>query len=72
MTSANLSGEAECLDAGAVARAFADEGDLLIVDGGPSPGGAASTVVDASGSEPKIVREGPIPRAAIDEVWHGA
>jgi tRNA threonylcarbamoyl adenosine modification protein (Sua5/YciO/YrdC/YwlC family) len=72
VTSANLSGEAECLDGAAVARAFASEEDLLIVDGGPSPGGAASTVVDASGSEPKIVREGPILRTMIEEVWHGA
>jgi|WetSurMetagenome_2_1015567.scaffolds.fasta_scaffold21495_4 L-threonylcarbamoyladenylate synthase len=72
VTSANLSGEPECLDAGAVARAFTGEEDLLVVDGGPSPGGVASTVVDASGTEPRILREGPISRAAIDEAWHGA
>lgn len=72
VTSANPSGEAERLDAGAVAKAFSHEEDLLVLDGGPSPGGVASTVVDASGSEPAVLREGPIPKSAIDEVWHGA
>jgi L-threonylcarbamoyladenylate synthase len=72
VTSANPSGEAECLDAGAAARAFASAEELLIVDGGPAPGGVASTVVDASGVEPRIVREGPVSWAAIEEVWHGA
>jgi L-threonylcarbamoyladenylate synthase len=72
VTSANRSGQPECLDAEAVAMTFVETDGLLVLDGGPAPGGIASTVVDASGSEPKIVREGTIPRARIDEVWDGA
>lgn len=33
---------------------------LLILDGGETPGGAASTVVDCTGAEPVILREGPV------------
>jgi L-threonylcarbamoyladenylate synthase len=32
----------------------------LILDGGVTPGGIPSTVVDCTGEEPVIVREGPI------------
>lgn len=32
----------------------------LILDGGKTPGGVPSTLVDCTGSEPKILREGPI------------
>ncbi len=71
VTSANRSGQPECLDAEAVAHAFPDAGDLLILDGGPSPGGMASTVVDASGQEPRIMREGPITADAILAAWLG-
>ena len=71
VTSANRSGEPECLDAGAVAGTFGDAEDLLVLDGGPSSGGSASGVVDASGQEPVLMREGPIPFPALLEVWHG-
>ncbi len=71
VTSANRSGEAECRDAGAVARTFAGAEDLLILDAGLSPGGAASTVVDASGPEPRVTREGPIGLAEIVRAWEG-
>lgn len=72
VTSANPSGGPECLDAAEVARIFQDAADLLVVDGGIAPGGVASTVVDASGPEPRVVRAGPIAREAIEEAWHGA
>jgi L-threonylcarbamoyladenylate synthase len=32
----------------------------VAVDGGPTPGGRASTVVDLTGPEPAILREGPV------------
>jgi L-threonylcarbamoyladenylate synthase len=32
-----------------------------LVDAGPSPGGLASTIVDASSSVPRLVREGAVP-----------
>ena len=71
VTSANHSGKPECPDASALAHAFPDAGDLLILDGGPSPGGIASTVVDVSGPEPRIIREGPITREDILAAWCG-
>jgi tRNA A37 threonylcarbamoyladenosine synthetase subunit TsaC/SUA5/YrdC len=37
----------------------------LIVDGGPSPGGLASTIVDVTGASPRLIREGPV---AFDRV----
>jgi L-threonylcarbamoyladenylate synthase len=37
----------------------------LILDGGVTPGGIASTVVDCSGQDPVILREGPVTLAEI-------
>ncbi len=37
----------------------------LILDGGRTPGGAPSTVVDCTGPEPRILRAGPVGREAI-------
>lgn len=70
VTSANPSGEPECLSGHEVARVFRDA-DLLVLDGGRAPGGLASTVVDATGPRPIIRREGPLALSAILEVWHG-
>jgi L-threonylcarbamoyladenylate synthase len=69
VTSANRSGEPECPDAASVARTFAGSDDLLILDGGSSPGGIASTVVDASGREPQVVREGPLSLQLLARTW---
>ena len=38
----------------------------LILDGGKTPGGFPSTVMDCLGAEPKILREGPVSKA---EIW---
>ncbi|TMB82025.1 MAG: threonylcarbamoyl-AMP synthase [Chloroflexi bacterium] len=68
-SSANRSGEPETYDADDVLVAFADD-DLLdaVVDGGRVPGGVASTVVDLSETQPRLVREGPITRKQLMEV----
>jgi L-threonylcarbamoyladenylate synthase len=59
VTSANLSGGANALTAGEVLAQL--EGRIpLILDGGPSPGGSPSTVVDCTGSTLVILRPGPI------------
>jgi L-threonylcarbamoyladenylate synthase len=71
VTSANRSGAPDCPNAALVLRAFADSPDLFVADGGPVPGGLASTVVDATGPAPGLLREGPLPFATILEVWHG-
>ncbi|MFM8319342.1 MAG: L-threonylcarbamoyladenylate synthase [Chloroflexota bacterium] len=59
VTSANLSGAPNTVTAQDV---FAQLGGRIpcILDGGRTPGGLPSTVVDCTGSEPKILRPGPI------------
>jgi L-threonylcarbamoyladenylate synthase len=37
----------------------------LILDGGTTPGGVPSTVVDCTGGEPQILREGPVTEGEI-------
>jgi L-threonylcarbamoyladenylate synthase len=39
----------------------------LILDGGVTPGGIPSTVVDCTGPEPRVLREGPISLHQIEE-----
>ena len=67
VTSANLSGQPSPSTAQEV---FAQMGGriALIIDGGKTPGGVASTVVDCSGPEPLILREGPISKEEIRAV----
>ena len=66
VTSANRSGGTECRTAEEV-RAQLDGRIHLILDGGRTPGGVASTVVDCAGDTPLILREGAIPREALLE-----
>jgi tRNA threonylcarbamoyl adenosine modification protein (Sua5/YciO/YrdC/YwlC family) len=63
--SANRHGEPPCRTAGEVAEVFG-EGLDLILDGGPTSGGAPSTVVDLTGPEPRVLRAGAIPSTALD------
>ena len=59
VTSANISGEASPSTAEEVSRQL--NGRIpLILDGGETPGGVPSTVVNCLGPEPVILREGPI------------
>lgn len=58
-TSANRSGSPPAADAAAVAAGLGSELDVL-VDGGPARGGAPSTIVDARGDAPALVREGAV------------
>jgi L-threonylcarbamoyladenylate synthase len=63
-TSANRSGEPEARDADEIERLLGEAIDLVL-DGGPSRGGPASTVVDVTGREPVVLRSGAIPEAAV-------
>jgi L-threonylcarbamoyladenylate synthase len=63
-TSANRSGEPEARDADEIERLLGDAIDLVL-DGGPAAGGPASTVVDVTGDEPRILRAGAIEPEAI-------
>jgi L-threonylcarbamoyladenylate synthase len=58
-TSSNPSGERPPTTAGAV-RAFFTGTDVRVVDGGTTPGGAPSTIVDARGTPIRLVRAGAI------------
>lgn len=58
VTSANLSGEPEALD-DTQARAALGDGVAVYLPGS-SPGGQASTVVDASGRRIVVIRQGPV------------
>ena len=58
-TSANISGESSALSAEEVQFQLGGKVDLIL-DGGRSPGGLASTVLDCTGKEPVILREGPL------------
>lgn len=59
VTSANISGQQSPSSAEEVFRQL-DGRIPLIIDGGETPGGVPSTVVDCSSNEIKILREGPI------------
>jgi L-threonylcarbamoyladenylate synthase len=56
-TSANISGEGEVDSAERVIRLFKGSVDL-IVDGGRTPGGKPSSVIDLTGEKPVLRREG--------------
>ena len=70
VTSANRTGEPACLDGASVADLLSSEPGLFVIDAGAVSGGLPSTVVDATGGEPVILREGPIALAEILEAWH--
>ena len=65
-TSANISGEGEISDPAEILRTFNDKVDI-IVDGGSTPGGQPSTIVDITGPMPLILREGAIPKAQLEK-----
>lgn len=56
-TSANLHGKEPAMTA---AEAGALPGVIAVLDGGAAPGGTASTVLDLTGQEPHVLREGAI------------
>lgn len=56
-TSANLHGKDPAMTA---EQAGALAGIAAVLDGGPAPGGTASTVLDLTGPEPHVLREGAI------------
>jgi L-threonylcarbamoyladenylate synthase len=65
VTSANRSGQPSPSTAQEVLAQLGGR-IALILDGGKTPGGIPSTVVDCLGAEPKILREGPVSKA---EIW---
>lgn len=66
-TSANLSGKPSPVNAKEVKQQLGDKVDLII-DGGTSPGGQESTIIDLTAGKPVILREGPISLEAIQNL----
>jgi L-threonylcarbamoyladenylate synthase len=66
VTSANLSGQENANTAEEVLDQL--EGRIhLLIDGGTTPGGVPSTVVDCTGPEIRVVREGPLSLLMLQE-----
>ena len=66
-TSANLSGEEDISDPADVIRLFSGKVDIII-DGGKTEGGKASTVLDVSSSRIQVLREGKISLSSLVKV----
>ena len=69
-TSANISSMPSPLTANDVRSQFGEKVDLII-DGGRCPGGKESTIVDVTGKDVIIIREGAISRQELEQVYKG-
>lgn len=67
-SSANISGDTNTVTARQVMEQLAGRIEMVL-DGGTSPGGVPSTVVDCTQDQPKILRQGAISEADIKGVW---
>lgn len=68
-TSANVSSQPPASTADDVVAAFGEGIDVLI-DAGPTPGGLPSTIVDATGEVPILLRAGAVPWERVLEFLH--
>lgn len=67
VSSANKTGKPAALDADE-AEQMLGEDVRLIVDAGPVDGGEASTIIDATGAEPRLLRLGALPVEKLNTV----
>jgi L-threonylcarbamoyladenylate synthase len=70
-TSANRPGQPSLMEAPAIERSFAaavEDGTLLVLDAGHLPESPPSTLIDCTGSAPRVLREGAIPRARLASI----
>jgi len=63
-TSANISGEGEISDPARLVQLFQSKVELII-DGGRTPGGLPSTIIDLTAPRPRILRPGAVPAAVL-------
>ncbi|MCP3982363.1 MAG: threonylcarbamoyl-AMP synthase [bacterium] len=68
--SANITDRTPCRTAPEVVETF-PEGLGVVLDGGRSPGGAPSTIVDLTAEHPKLVREGLLPASSLGSFLPG-
>lgn len=66
-TSANKSGQPSALTADEVRSQFGDDIELVI-DGGKCDAGIESTIIDVTADVPRLLREGAISRAELEQV----
>ena len=67
VSSANVSGQPASVTAAEAREQLGDRVEVYL-EAGPSARQAASTIVDLSSGEPRVLREGPVSSAAIAEV----
>ena len=70
-TSANISGGADLLTLAELTAEIGAEVDYIVTDG-PEPKGTASTVVDITSGQPKLLREGAISFQLVLQAWESA
>jgi L-threonylcarbamoyladenylate synthase len=66
-SSANISGQPAATTVGQARDQLGDSVSVYL-DGGPSPTAMASTIVDLTGTSPRLLREGAVPATAVAEV----
>jgi tRNA threonylcarbamoyl adenosine modification protein (Sua5/YciO/YrdC/YwlC family) len=67
VSSANISGKPAAVTAADAREQLADLVEVYL-EGGPSAQQAASTIVDLTGAQPRVLRQGPVTAAAIADV----
>ncbi len=67
VSSANVSGNPPAVTVGDAVVQLGDKVEVYL-DGGPTEAGAASTIVDLTGPQPKILRVGPVTAERVGEV----
>ncbi len=71
VSSANTSGEPPATTAAAAKEMLGDDVDVY-VDDGPTPGAEASTIIDATGPRPRLLRVGILPVADLNSLLEPA
>ncbi len=70
VSSANVTGDPAATDAASAERMLGDSVEVVL-DGGPSPGAEPSTILDCTGTRPRILREGAVGRSELTAVLEG-
>ncbi len=71
-TSANLSGTPNALNVQDAVKDLNGTPDVIVDAGAIPPDRQASTVIDVSGNELRIIRQGPVPESKIRQVLYSA
>jgi L-threonylcarbamoyladenylate synthase len=67
VSSANLTGKDAATDADRAEEMLGESVEVLL-DGGPTPGSVPSTIVDATGETPRVLRLGAVSVERLDEI----